>query len=169
MGIAGAPITYLASGRQYVTVIAGWGASGAGFMGTLAAQMGWVSRIHTQRVVTFALNGQAQLPKDLPPRQTVTPIDDPNFRVDVAKADEGGVLYTNTCSACHGAGAVAAGYAPDLRASAVPLVESAFEHIVREGGLLQQGMPSYAELSDVELEQLRHYIRTRARADLHHE
>lgn len=169
MGIAGAPITYLANGRQYVTVIAGWGASGAGFMGTLAAQMGWVSRIHTQRVVTFALDGQAQLPADLAPRQTVTPVDDPSFQVDAAKADEGGVLYSNTCAACHGSGAVAAGYAPDLRASAVPLSENAFEHTVREGGLLRQGMPPYAELSDVELEQLRHYIRACARAALRHE
>ena len=64
---------------------------------------------------------------------------------------------------CHGTAVVAGGYAPDLRASSNPLSSGAFTAIVRDGGLVTRGMPSFEELSDDELEALRHYIRQRAR------
>ena len=63
-------------------------------------------------------------------------------------------------------GAVAAGQAPDLRASAVVLSQSAFEVVVRGGALRARSMPSFAEFSDERLEELRHYIRQRANAGL---
>jgi hypothetical protein len=43
-----------------------------------------------------------------------------------------------------------------------PLVKESFASVVR-GGLEARGMPKYSELSDRELEALRHYIRARAR------
>jgi quinohemoprotein ethanol dehydrogenase len=164
MGINGAPITYSVGGRQYVTVIAGWGASGAGYMGSLAAQEGWVSRVHTNRVLTFALDGKAKLPDTLPPPQMVEPLD-PDFRVDPVKAQAGRQLYARTCFMCHGVGAVASGYAPDLRASSVPLDADAFSQVVRQGLFEERGMPKYAELSDAELETLRHYLRWAVRTN----
>ena len=60
---------------------------------------------------------------------------------------------------------VAGGYAPDLRASSVPLSAEAFAAIVRDGALLNRGMPSFSEFSDDELSALRHYIRQRARVE----
>ncbi|MDB5697619.1 MAG: quinohemoprotein ethanol dehydrogenase [Alphaproteobacteria bacterium] len=163
MGIVGAPITYIANGRQYVTILAGWGGSGAGFMGSLSAQYGWVARKHTNRVLTFAMDGRARLPANLPPPGRELPIDDPAFALDQAKAERGAALYSSTCMACHGSGVVAAGYAPDLRASPVPLAEDLFKNVVHGGLLLEQGMPTYGELTDSQLEELRHYIRARAR------
>lgn len=163
MGIVGAPIAYTVNGRQQITVLAGWGGSGAGFMGSMAAQYGWVARRHVNRVLTFVLDGKARLPANLPSPGPETPIDDPAFRVDLSKAERGATLYSSTCMACHGSGAVAAGYAPDLRASAVLLSEDVFKQIVHDGLLLEQGMPTYAELTDVQLEELRHFIRARAR------
>ena len=163
MGIVGAPIAYTVKGRQQITVLAGWGGSGAGFMGSMAAQYGWVARRHVNRVLTFVLDGKARLPKDLPAPGPETPIDDPAFSVDRLKAERGATLYSSTCMACHGSGVVAAGYAPDLRASPVPLSQDLFKQIVHDGLLLEQGMPTYAELTDGQLEELRHFIRARAR------
>jgi len=163
MGITGAPITYRVGGKQYVTVVAGWGASGSAYMGSLSGQEGWVARVHTNRVVTFALDGNASLPANLPPPQRVKPLIAPEFKLDNAKVEAGRVLYARTCLMCHGAGAVAGGYAPDLRASAVPLDAQAFKQIVHDGALVEQGMPVYDEFTDQDLENLQHFLRWSAR------
>jgi quinohemoprotein ethanol dehydrogenase len=67
---------------------------------------------------------------------------------------------------CHGPGAVAAGQAPDLRASTVVLSAEAFAAAVRGGALLNRGMPRFAEFTDARLEELRHYIRWQAKGAL---
>lgn len=166
MGISGAPITYSVNGRQYVSIVAGWGGGGAGYLGSLAAQHGWVFRVHQHRLLTFALGGNAQLPANLPPPRWVVPIDDPKIEVAPQKAKEGAVLFTHLCVTCHGSGVVAAGFAPDLRASAIPLSGEAFEKIVRGGALRSRGMPDFGELTSGDLENIRSYIRQRARETL---
>ena len=163
MGIAGAPISFLADGKQYVAVIAGWGGAGAGSYGTLGAQFGWVSRVHTNRLLAFALGGKAQLAANLPPPMLVKPIDDTAIQIDALKVRRGGDLYVHDCVMCHGGGAVAAGFAPDLRASSVPLSANGFKSIVSGGSLLDLGMPQFDELSDTDLEDLRQFIRAQAR------
>ena len=90
-------------------------------------------------------------------------MDDPAFVVDAGKAQSGGVLFAERCIVCHGLGAVAAGYAPDLRASALSLDATAFQSVVQGGGLEIAGMPRFEELGAAELESLRHYLRARAR------
>ena len=65
---------------------------------------------------------------------------------------------------CHGLAGVAGGYVPDLRASAVVISASAFAAVVRGGALESRGMPRFAELTPEDLESLRHYLRSRARA-----
>ena len=64
---------------------------------------------------------------------------------------------------CHGSGAVSGGYAPDLRASPIPLSEAAFKEVVVNGALLNNGMPKFNDLSDQQLKSLRHFIRHKAR------
>jgi quinohemoprotein ethanol dehydrogenase len=63
---------------------------------------------------------------------------------------------------CHGVGAVALGAGPDLRASSIPLDTAPFSQIVQGGALLSRGMPRFDELSTLDLEALRHYIRQQA-------
>jgi quinohemoprotein ethanol dehydrogenase len=58
------------------------------------------------------------------------------------------------------------GFAPDLRASAIPLSAAAFHAVVRGGSLQSRGMPRLADLSEEDLENLRHYLRSRARGSL---
>jgi quinohemoprotein ethanol dehydrogenase len=83
--------------------------------------------------------------------------------VDPRKAKLGQQVFTGKCVICHGIGAVAGGYAPDLRASAFPLTPEGFSMVVRQGTLEQRGMPKFSELTDNEMEAMRHYIRKRAR------
>jgi len=165
MGIAGAPITYSVDGKQYVTVVAGWGATGAAFMGMVTHVYGWQARVHPHRVLTFALEGKAELPPTPPPQEAV-PIDDPTFVVDAAKAGKGAGLFMVACAPCHGGFAIAGGYAPDLRQSPIPLQAETFKQIVVGGALELNQMPKFEELTDEQLEQLRHFLRQSARTSL---
>ena len=54
----------------------------------------------------------------------------------------------------------------DLRESGIPLDADTFRSVVHDGALMSRGMGAFAELSDAELEGLRHYIRQRARATM---
>ena len=166
MGISGAPITYSVQGRQYISVIAGWGGSAPGFFGSQVGRYGWDPRRQHHRLLTFVLNGKGQLPVDVVAPTRVELIDDASVIVDNSKAQLGATVYARNCVACHGFDAIAGGYAPDLRASPVPLTADAFAAVVKNGGLVARGMPQFGEFSDTELEALRHYLRARARKDL---
>jgi len=161
----GVPITFAVDGKQYVVVTAGpLGGSTAAF-GSISARWGWDPRIHPRRLLAFALDAKAELPPT-PPRKQAVPLDQPGFVVDDAKAKQGEYEYAR-CTLCHGMGVVAGGIAPDLRASPVLLSPEAFTHVVREGALSPRGMPQFAELTDAQLEALRHFVRQKARHDLH--
>ena len=73
-----------------------------------------------------------------------------------------GAAIFGRCTSCHGPATIAGGMAPDLRASAVVTQPEAFTRIVRDGARAVRGMPAYAELTDRELTELRHYIRQQA-------
>lgn len=164
LGISGAPISFAVDGKQYVAVVAGWGGGGAGFLGRLSA-FGWQPRLKRNHLLVFTLGGKAPPPPQAA-RRTAEPIDDPTFVLDPVSAARGGDLFAPRCGPCHGAGVVAAGYAPDLRASPMTLDRDAFRSVVRDGAMLSRAMPAYPELGDAELESIRHFIRARARADL---
>jgi quinohemoprotein ethanol dehydrogenase len=165
-GIAGAPITYQVDGKQYVSIVAGWGGTGAAASGQMTAAYGWQSRVHMHRLLTFVLDGKAVLPPQAPP-QIAKALDAPEFVVDSDKARLGaGVWMRSMCLGCHGFIMIAGGMAPDLRASPIPLNKDAFRTIVRDGAMQQVGMPRYDKLTDEELDGLQHYIRQRARETL---
>jgi len=162
-GIIGQPITYSLHGHQYVTVITGFTGLPAA-LGPQVAQFHWDYRTQQRRVLTFALSGSAALPAFTPPPLPAV-ADDPNFTVEPARVDAGVKAYAAHCFPCHGVAAVAAGGAPDLRRSAIPLDAAAFERVVREGALQSLGMPKFQELSDAELLALRNFIRYQARKE----
>ncbi|NGY04191.1 PQQ-dependent dehydrogenase, methanol/ethanol family [Solimonas terrae] len=160
VGSMGSPISYEVDGKQYISIPAGW-AGGQMLLGSLSAQHGWVGRDHPRRLLTFVLDGDARLPPTPPPAQ-VAPLAAPEFKIDPALAEKGKYVYQQ-CVICHGVAAVAGGYAPDLRASQIPLSTAAFTAVVRDGGLLARGMPQFSELSDEDILALQNYIRDRAR------
>jgi quinohemoprotein ethanol dehydrogenase len=156
----GTPITYQVGKQQQLTILAGPLHGAAGATGSSAARFGWDSRLHPRRLLTFVLDGKAKLPPT-PPPTFAAPLDGTDMQVDEALVREG-VQQWSRCRSCHAPGAVAGGTAPDLRASQIPLTAAGFASTGRTG-IEARGMPRFAELTDHELEALRHYIRYRAR------
>ncbi|HYE50729.1 MAG TPA: c-type cytochrome, partial [Azospirillaceae bacterium] len=156
-GILANAITYAVDGRQYVTVI-------TGFRSSFANVPNWDYTQQRRRVLTFALDGKAALPPAV--RADLPVVDDADFAIDPAKAAVGAPIYNSSCVICHGAGMVSGGAAPDLRKAGVPLDAESFTSIVHGGALMERGMPRFEQLTDAELEGLRHYIRQRARESL---
>ncbi|AEG49797.1 PQQ-dependent dehydrogenase, methanol/ethanol family [Sphingobium chlorophenolicum L-1] len=158
-GMLAAPITYRANGRQYLTILTGYGAI-AGGMGPDSARLGWDYRLQKRRVLTFMLGGRDALP---PFKKEVEPmLRTPQFKVDATLALEGAATFGRKCMACHGPGAIAGGTGPDLRKSAIVPDMNAFEQIVRQGVARQLGMPKFGELGDRDLRAVQHYVRQQA-------
>jgi quinohemoprotein ethanol dehydrogenase len=137
----------------------------AGLGGAGSAALGWAYGAQPRRLVAFSLEGTAAMPP-MPPKVVPVPLAAPEFGVQPALAAPGMLRFEGTCGACHGGGAVAAGMAPDLRASGVVLSASGFADVVRGGARTSKGMPVFSDLTDADLLALRHYIRQRAEADL---
>jgi len=162
MGISGAPITFKAGGRQYVAVIAGWGGTNAVMMGELAGQFGWQYRRSMNRLLIFALDGKEPLGPN-PQPEPATPIDQPDLVLDPKRVAAGRVVFGDYCVACHGAGAVAGGQAPDLRASPILLDPDILRQVLVDGILQPSGMPAFKDLTPMQMDNLRYYVRDRAR------
>jgi quinohemoprotein ethanol dehydrogenase len=155
-GIIASPITYMVEGRQFVTIIAGYGGQGS----LVGGQFGWDFATQPRRVLTFALQGAAKLPGTT--QRTPLVIDETSVD-DERKADRGAREYAAHCLFCHGVGVIGGGGAPDLRASRVVLNRDAFSEILRKGTLQIKGMPRFDELSPASIEALQQYIRAVAR------
>jgi quinohemoprotein ethanol dehydrogenase len=154
------PMSYIANGRQYVTVLTGLG-TGAGLMASEMAgaeRYGVDPRSQARRVLTFALDGKATLPAA--PQITLTAVEDPGFKPDLHSAERGEAVYDQRCWICHGKAVIGVIHAPDLRRSAIPLSPEAFAAVVRDGTLTPAGMPKFGELTSEQLQDLRQYIRT---------
>ena len=165
LGISAPPITYSVNGKQYLAILVGWGGAMSALGGQEMADYGWAYGEQTRRLLAFSLDGTRAVPVSAPPR-VPTPLATSDFIVDGATAESGELDYESICSFCHGGAVVAAGMAPDLRASGVILSVDAFEQVVRDGALASRGMPPFADFSDAELNALRHYIRQQAEVAL---
>ncbi len=160
-GISAPPITYAIDGKQYLSLLVGWGGAGL-ISGTLAAQHGWKYGVHPRRLFTFALDGKLAVPPS-PPPAFAEPIDVPDFEIDSELAEHGLDVYAESCFLCHGGGAVSGGYATDLRESPIALSRDAFREVVVDGSKLAKGMPRFRQFTGREIDGLLHYIRREAR------
>jgi quinohemoprotein ethanol dehydrogenase len=163
MGIEAPPMTYSVAGKQYISVLAGYG-GGAG-EGASLGYGGWPWGM-PRRLLTFTLGGTARLPSAPQPVTHVQPLDDPKLKLDPAQVVAGNVVYGEMCTGCHGEAVVGNGNAPDLRASPVALNRGAFSRVLVEGLLLAKGMPQFDDLSDAQINAVYDFIRSRAREDL---
>jgi quinohemoprotein ethanol dehydrogenase len=155
------PITYSVNGRQYVTVLSGAGTSLVLLADSLE-KYGISYRNQKRRVLTFALGGNAVLP-DAPPYHFAATAD-PDYHSDPAAERRGWGAYAGTCLMCHGKDGLAAGVAPDLRASPMITSDEAFEAIVAGGTLVASGMPRFDDMSKQTREDIRQYVRSLADA-----
>lgn len=165
LGIMAPPITYSHNGKQYVSVLVGYGGSGGYGLGP-ARELAWVYGEQPRRLLTFVLDGEAQLPE--PGERThmdeTPPVLVPDLVLDDAKVALGGELYNYSCSYCHFAFAMGAGAAPDLRSSQIAANREAFETLMRSGAFADSGMPKFDDLTSEEIEGLYQFIRYAARA-----
>jgi len=164
VGISAPPVTYTVEGKQYVSLLVGWGGAGL-IAGSIAAQHGWKYKAHPRRLYTFALDAKQPVPPS-PPPVLAMPLDPPEFKVDDALAESGKALYAENCFLCHGGGVVSGGLAPDLRESPIALTLASFKEVVVNGSLAPNGMPRFQEFSDEQASALIHYIRQTARQNL---
>lgn len=152
-GISG-PATYEIDGEQYVTITTGWGSGFSLFAGfaydeTLAPTVG--------KVITFKLGGTAQIadPELMPIERTVKA---ERFGT-VEQLQRGMIQYARNCGLCHGPVAVSSGVLSDLRWSDYSGDADAWQAVVGEGVLADEGMVSFsALLTPEEIEAIRAYV-----------
>ena len=158
-GIVAAPMSFRAGGKQYVSVLVGYGGSWGE-----AVNAGWKFGAQPRRLLTFAVGGQAKLPPSPPRDMKLYPVDDPALKIDPADLKPGRTLFMTHCATCHGANLVATGSAgPDLREAPAALQLETLWPIVHEGLLIQNGMPRFESLTKNEVRQIHAYIRAGAR------
>ena len=160
LGVSAPPITYAIGGRQYITLLVGWGSTPATSGGTDNYQLGWRFGRHPRRLFAFSLEGNESMPETFAPEPPIS-LDDPDFELDDELVKLGSEVFGN-CRMCHGGGALSGGGAPDLRASPMMLADA----VVRKGTLIERGMPAFSDLSDLQMKALQHYIRNQARVAL---
>ena len=162
-GVVAPPITYTVNGEQYVAVLAGWGGAFAITAdGTLIDQMHPVRNI--SRLLVFKLGGEAQLPPA--PELAAAPLDPPPSRASTKTIALGRTKYARYCAVCHAPGAVGSTVLPDLRRSGALDNRQAWQQIVHEGALQDNGMASFkGSLTPAEIEAIRAYVIQRANED----
>jgi quinohemoprotein ethanol dehydrogenase len=159
-GIVGGPVSYSVAGRQYISVLAGFGGA-VGPWGHLA-NAGWKFGA-PRRLLTFTLDGKAVLPLTAPRDMAVHALDDPALKLDENEVRAGGVLFM-PCGSCHGLHLEATGSpAPDLRESGAALDPDVMWGIVHNGERLERGMPRLETLTREQVHQIWSYIRDGAR------
>ena len=164
LGIIAPPITYTVSGKQYISLLVGWG--GASGFPSKYVNRGWKYGVQPRRLLTFTLDGKATLPKTAPPDMTVHAQDDPNLVLDERLVKLGSAVYGN-CIMCHGANTISSGApAPDLRESGIALDYQSFSDFLASGASQERGMPRYTEFTDEQRKALWMYIRAGAREAL---
>jgi alcohol dehydrogenase (cytochrome c)/quinohemoprotein ethanol dehydrogenase len=153
-GIVAAPSTYELDGVQYVALMAGWGGTTAPY-GARSASNG------PARLMVFKLGGTDKIPPK--PEFALPPLNPPAQTETAAVVDEGAKMYARHCQRCHGGGAAGGGLGAtgpaDLRRSGFIQAQAAFDQVVREGALLQQGMaPFKNDVTPDQAKAIRAYI-----------
>jgi quinohemoprotein ethanol dehydrogenase len=157
IGIAAPPMTYEVDGKQYVSVLAGWG-------GPMVLNNRPVARgkVGPGLLLTFSIGGSAPF---TPFVRKIQPVPMPTFKLAASRAEieQGRVLFAGFCGRCHGGNVVSGGSVPDLRYAEEP-THQMFEEIVRGGARREFGMPSFAEdLTSTQVRLIHAYILDRAR------
>lgn len=161
LGISAPPISYRVDGKQYISVLVGFG----GATGFIAKHVnrGWKYGAQPRRVLTFVLDGKGRLPETAPRDYQVHAIDDPKLVLDESSVTVGGGLFNANCGMCHGAGLNSSGApAPDLRESQIAFDLDSFSELLTSGALQEHGMPQFTEFSDAERRAIWMYIRAGA-------
>ena len=151
------PITYALDGKQYVSVLAGWGGATALFGVNPAGEYKPEGRLWT-----FVIGGDKNIvPVKGQPYPELTKVE---FNDDPAVLQQGSDIFAERCAMCHGRNAQSGGSLADLR-YATPATYDIFQNIVREGAYSGLGMPNLGEyISEQEADSIKQYILSRRAA-----
>ncbi|HLF09757.1 MAG TPA: PQQ-dependent dehydrogenase, methanol/ethanol family [Gammaproteobacteria bacterium] len=149
-GILAAPSTYVLDGKQYVSILVGWGGS-SGLFGLNPARQYKAEG----RLFTFVLDGARDF-------QPVRGIEKPalsimEFEASPEQLARGADLFGQRCAMCHGFAAASGGSIADLRYAA-PATFEIFDRIVRQGAYIDLGMPAFDWLSEADVDAIRSYV-----------
>ena len=151
--IMAAPSTWSLDGKQYVSVLVGWGGATGLYVGNPTKQYKAPGRLFT-----FVLDGKAKLePVRGIEKNPLTVIE---HTATPAEMDRGATLFGRRCSMCHGVAAVSAGSIADLR-YALPATYDSFDGIVRQGAYQQLGMPKFDFLGESDVAAVKSYLLSR--------
>ncbi len=157
-GIVAPPVTFRRDGEQYFAVVAGWGGSFGLIQG---ADDDSGPAPNYSRLLVFKLNGEASLPQ-APARPQHLDFTPPKMSATPEQVAAGRALFHQYCGVCHGAGAIAGGTPPDLRAISAE-TRKLWSAIVLGGMHWQNGMVGFAgELSEDDAANLLHFVTERA-------
>lgn len=153
-GAVAGPATYEIDGEQYITITTGWGSgyslhAGYAYDETVSPTVG--------KVVTFKLGGSGTIPDS-----DMIPIDrtPKSARIGTpAQLQAGVVHYARNCLVCHGPVTISSGVLPDLRWSSYTADADAWQAVVAEGVLADNGMVSFSKLlTSEDIEAIRTYV-----------
>ena len=151
--IMAAPSTWSLDGKQYVSVLVGWGGATGLYVGNPTKQYKAPGRLFT-----FVLDGKAKLePVRGIEKNPLTVIE---HTATSAEAERGATLFGRRCSMCHGVAAVSGGSIADLRYALAATYDS-FDAIVRQGAYQQLGMPKFDFLSAADVAAVKSYLLSR--------
>ncbi|MFV8817912.1 PQQ-dependent dehydrogenase, methanol/ethanol family [Haliea sp. E17] len=137
-GVIGSPVSYSVDGKQYLSILVGWGGGAP-----LALGSGARAEPEHGRLLTFRLDASGELP----PLEALEPMRQPPPRssVDSALTQRGEQLYGQYCIMCHGHGAVSDGVVPDLRNLPAVFYDN-FDAIVLDGLMEKAGMVGFRDV-----------------------
>ena len=159
-GIVAAPVTWAKNGKQYVTIVVGWG----GAYPLLTGAISWGANgpiANRSRVITFALGADGKLPALAAKTQReIQPVTEKFSPETIAMGKK---TYYRTCVACHGGNAMSGGIVPDLRTSPSLADKDTWWMIVGDGALEGQGMVGFKKnFSAAEIDSIRAYVASEA-------
>lgn len=150
------PITYMVDGKQYVSVLAGYG--GGGHASTFDPNVALHKWGNAGRVLTFSLGTGKDVPTpDYEQPELSKP---PALGASPEQVATGARKFTQTCAICHGFFARSLGqdFIPDLRYSDEN-IHAMYNDIVLGGALSGNGMASFADLlSEDDVKDIQAYV-----------
>ena len=158
-GVIAAPMTFAVNGRQYLSILVGWGGVFPLVAGELAYKSGRLP--NRSRLLTFALDGKATLPAAHEPAASLSP---PPATVEPPELVAAGSKdYARYCGSCHGDAAYSGGLVPDLRHSRALADDDLWRAVLMDGALAAEGMVAFGpSLGAERLAAVRAYLISRA-------
>ncbi len=153
-GAASGPATFEIDGEQYVTITTGWGTLYA-----LTVGLGYDTPVSPKvgKVVTFKLGGTGTI-ADIPLPEVERVVKADPFGTP-EEQQTGMIHYARNCAVCHGGLGISSGVLPDLRWSDYSGNADAWQAVVAEGVLADQGMVSFSDvLTPEDIEAIRAYV-----------